>query len=76
MRLKGENALLRKRYDEQQRAIEEGKGLLRCAAARWAGRGGTLWGEPHSARGAAVRLLAGPRPSHPAVPSVAALTLA
>ena len=29
LRLKGENGLLRKRFDEQLKAIEEGKGALR-----------------------------------------------
>lgn len=29
VRLKGENGLLRKRFDEQLKAIEEGKGALR-----------------------------------------------
>jgi hypothetical protein len=29
LQLKGENGLLRKRFDEQQKAIEEGRGQLR-----------------------------------------------
>ncbi|PRW57644.1 Cilia- and flagella-associated 57 [Chlorella sorokiniana] len=33
LRLKGENGLLRKRFDEQLKAIEEGKGALRAAEA-------------------------------------------
>lgn len=31
LRLKGENGLLRKRYDEQQKAVEDARALLRCA---------------------------------------------
>ncbi len=38
LRLKGENGLLRKRFDEQLKAIEECKGALRCGAGVRLGR--------------------------------------
>jgi hypothetical protein len=70
LRLKGENGLLRKRFDEQQKAIKEGKAAIKWGSGEGRGGRGMEVGSPAAAVTVDHNLNCPPgaAPRHPSFP--------